>query len=104
LDVVESAPRYDPRILDAMRALDERGEPMAEIARRVGRVAAELGLPKPSYVHLRRYLIDYREHEDFQQRRRQEIRAILWDVYWDATYGKRIDPWEVEGRIREAGR
>ena len=57
--MVESAPRYDPRILEAVRALDDRGEPMAEIARRVGRVAAEFGLPKPSYVHLRRYLIEH---------------------------------------------
>jgi hypothetical protein len=102
--VVESAPRYDPRILEALRALDDRGEPMAEIARRVGRVAAELGLPKPSYVHLRRHLIEHREQQDYERRRRKEIRGILWDVYWDATYGKRIDPWEVEARIREAGR
>jgi len=76
--VVESAPRYDPRILEAVRALDDRGEPMAEIARRVGRVAAEFGLPKPSYVHLRRYLIEHRQQQELEQRRREEIREILW--------------------------
>jgi len=77
---------------------------MAEIARRVGRVAAEFGLPKPSYVHLRRYLIEHREQQELEQRRREEIREILWNVYWDATYGKLVDPWEVEQQIREAGR
>jgi len=102
--VVESAPRYDPRILEAVRALDDRGEPMAEIARRVGRVAAEFGLPKPSYLHLRRYLIEHREQQELEQRRCEEIREILWNVYWDATYGKLVDPWEVEQQIREAGR
>ena len=102
--MVESAPRYDPRILEAVRALDDRGEPMAEIARRVGRVAAEFGLPKPSIVHLRRYLIEHREQQELEQRRCEEIREILWNVYWDATYGKLVDPWEVEQQIREAGR
>ncbi len=101
--MVEIAPRYDPRIIDAIRALDDRGEPLAEIARRVGRVAAEYGLPKPSYVHLRRYIVEFREEEDAERRRNEEIRKALIDAYWDATYSKRIDPWSVEERIREAG-
>jgi len=102
--VVESAPRYDARILEAVRALDDRREPMAEIARQVGRVAAELGLPKPSYVHLRRYILEFREEEDFRQRRREEIRAILVDTYVDAMTSRVIDPYDVAERIREAGR
>jgi len=55
-------------------------------------------------VHVRRYLIEHRQQQELEQRRREEIREILWGVYWDATYGKRIDPWEVEQQIREAGR
>jgi len=102
--VVELAPRYDPRILQAVRALDDRGEPMAEIARRVGRVAAELDLPKPSYVHLRRYIIELREEQDAERSRRKEIAHILLDTYEDAMNSRRIDPWLVEERIREAGR
>jgi hypothetical protein len=101
--MVESAPRYDRRILDAVRALDDRGEPMAEIARRVGRVAAKHGLPKPSYVHLRRHIVDFREEQDAERTRNEEIRKIMVDVYWDATYAKRIDAWSVAERIREAG-
>jgi hypothetical protein len=102
--MVELAPRYDPRILDAVRALDDRGEPMAEIARRVGRVAAELGLPKPSYVHLRRYIIEFRDEQDAERARRREIVSILLDTYEDAMTSRRIDPWLVAERIRDAGR
>jgi len=102
--VVELAPRYDPRILEALRALDDRGEPMAEIARRVGRVAAKLGLPKPSYVHLRRCIIELREEQDAARERRREIADILLDTYVDAMNTGRVDPWVVEERIRNAGR
>jgi hypothetical protein len=102
--VVELAPRYDPRILEAARALDDRGEPMAETVRRVGRVAAELGLTKPSYVHLRRYIVEFRAEQDTERARRQEIAKILLDTYEDAMYSRIIDPWLVEERIRNAGR
>jgi hypothetical protein len=51
-----SAPRYDPRILAAARKLDDKSQPMAEICRRIGNAAEELGLPRPSYVHLRRII------------------------------------------------
>jgi hypothetical protein len=98
------APRYDSRILVAVRALDDRTQPMAEIARRVGAAAAELGLPKPSYVHLRRLILAYREEEDADRRRAEEIRQIAADVYLDLNRGRRVDAYEVEGRIREAGR
>ena len=98
------APRYDSRILVAVRALDDRTQPMAEIARRVGAAAAELGLPKPSYVHLRRLILSHREEEDADRRRAEEIRQIAADVYLDLNRGRRVDVYDVEDRIREAGR
>jgi hypothetical protein len=101
--VVECAPRYDSRILEAVRALDDRDEPMAETVRLVGRVAAELGLPKPSYVHLRRYIRELREEEAFRRARRREIAKILLDTYEDAMTSRRIDAYLVAERIREAG-
>lgn len=101
--VVDLAPRYDPRILAAIAALDDPVEPMAEIARRVGRVAAELGLPKPSYVHLRRYIRAYRTAKDAEVRRRREIRTILEDAYIDAMRGKIVDAYSVAERIRDPG-
>jgi hypothetical protein len=77
---------------------------MAEIARRVGAVAAELGLPRPSYVHLRRQILAHREEEDAEERRREEIKQIAEEVYLDLYRGRRVDAYEVENQIREAGR
>lgn len=98
--MVEIAPRYNPQILDAVYALDDRSEPMAEIARRVGRVAAELGLPKPSYVHLRRYIRVKREAEDEARERAAAIRAIFTDAYFDAMHSKVVNAYEIADRIR----
>lgn len=102
--MLEIAPRYDARILDALRALDDRTESMAEISRRVGIAAAQLGLPKPSYVHVRRYIVAHREEEDAERARREEIRKILWDAYYDFMQSRVVDAYEVADRIREAGR
>ncbi|HEX9599076.1 MAG TPA: hypothetical protein VF963_06840 [Gaiellaceae bacterium] len=102
--MVEIAPRYDRRILEAVRALDDRTEFMAEISRRVGVAAAQLGLPKPSYVHLRRFIVAYREEEDAERARREEIRRILYDAYYDVLRSRVVDAYDVAERIREAGR
>jgi hypothetical protein len=102
--VVEIAPRYDRRILEAVRALDDRAESMAEISRRVGVAAAQLGLPKPSYVHLRRFIVAHRVEEDAERVRREEIRRILSDAYYDVMRSRVVDAYEVTERIREAGR
>jgi 23S rRNA maturation-related 3'-5' exoribonuclease YhaM len=102
--MVEIAPRYDRRILDAVRALDDRTESIAEISRRIGVAAAQLGLPKPSYVHLRRYIVAHREAEDAERARRDQIRKILWDAYYDFMQSRVIDAYEVAERIREARR
>lgn len=77
---------------------------MAEISRRVGVAAAQLGLPKPSYVHLRRRILAHREEEDAEQARRDEIRQILLDAYYDFMRSRVIDAYDVAERIREAGR
>ena len=110
--MVQIAPRYDPQILLAVRALDDRAEPMAEIEGRergehrawVGATAAELGLPKPSYVHLRRLIVAHREEEDAERRRREEIRRILGEAYLDLHRGRVVNAYDVADRIREAGR
>jgi hypothetical protein len=101
--MVEIAPRYDPRISEAVRALDDRREPIAEISRRVGAAAAQLSLPKPSYVHLRRLIIAHREDQDAERARRAEIRRILGDAYLDLYRGRVVDAYELADRIREAG-
>jgi hypothetical protein len=101
--VVEIAPRYDARIVAAVRALDDRAEPMAEIARRVGAVAAELGLPKPSYVHLRSYILAHRAEQDDGRERRREGLDILMESYLDAMRSRVVNAYEIAERIREAG-
>lgn len=102
--MVEIAPRYDARILEAVRALDDRSEPMAEIARRIGAAAAQFGLPKPSYVHLRRLLVAHRREQDADRARHEEIRRILADAYLDLNRGRIVDAYEVADRIRRARR
>jgi hypothetical protein len=50
---VQFAPRIDPRILRALSKLDDPDESIAESRRRLGEVARELGLPRPSYERVR---------------------------------------------------
>jgi len=95
--MVRFAPRYSPRLLAAVRELDDRTVPLAETCRRVGAVAERLGLPRPSYAHLRRIILEEREHRD-------ELRAIASDAFRDAARGFVGDPIEVIERLRNARR
>ncbi|HEX5799188.1 MAG TPA: hypothetical protein VFY02_03720 [Gaiellaceae bacterium] len=77
--MTSSAPRIDPRLVAALERIDDESLPFAEVSRRVGRVAAELGLPKPSYEQVR---VLTRRH-----RRRElppDVRALLLDVAFRA--------------------
>jgi hypothetical protein len=100
--MVEIAPRYDDRIYAAARALDDSFEPMAETVRRVGRFAAEVGLPKPSYSHLRRYIRAHRAEQEADRERAAAIRKIVSDTYVDALRGKVIDAYAIAERVRDA--
>jgi hypothetical protein len=93
--VVPLAPRYSHHIFDAVRALDDPSQPMAETCRRVGVAAERMGLPRPSYSHLRRHIRDKRE-------RRAEIRSILHDVTTDLIAGKVPHPYVVMDRLQRA--
>jgi len=55
-----SAPRYDPRLLRAIRRLDDESLSIAEVCRRVGAAAEKIGVPRPSYVHVRRIVLSER--------------------------------------------
>ena len=55
-----SAPRYDPRLLRAIRRLDDESLSIAEVCRRVGAAAETMGVPRPSYVHVRRIVLSER--------------------------------------------
>ena len=56
-----SAPRYDRRLVRAIRRLDDETLPIAEVWRQVGEAAGRLGVPRPSYVHVRRIVVSERE-------------------------------------------
>ena len=102
--VVPLAPRYDPRIVELAVALDDPEEAMAETCRRVAAVAESFGLFRPSYAHLRRFLVEKRENDEAARARRAELRRIAADVYFDAMRGFVVDAYEVADRVREAGR
>jgi hypothetical protein len=51
--VLHFAPRIDSRLVAAAERLDNETTPIAETNRRVGAVAAELGLLRPSYEQVR---------------------------------------------------
>ncbi len=91
--MVVSAPRLDARLVAAALVLDDPGEPYAETCRRVGAVASELGLPRPSYDTVRLLVRVNREL-------RADIRSLLAPVAADLLNG-RLSPWDVD-RVREA--
>jgi hypothetical protein len=95
--MVASAPRYSARIPDLIRALDDRSESIAEIARRVCAAAEKSGLTRPSYVHLRRLI-----HEE--RRRQDDFRELSGEVAIDLVRGVRIDPYDIADRARNIRR
>jgi hypothetical protein len=81
----QSAPRYDARLLRAIRRLDDESLSIAEVCRRVGDRAGQLGLARPSYVHVRRIVQDERA-------RRAELREIRNEVLGRLITGRVPDP------------
>jgi hypothetical protein len=93
--VTPSAPRYDARIVDAVRRLDDERVSMAETCRRVGDVAVTLGLPRPSIVHLRRLVRAERE-------RAREIDGLLESLVAEALTGRAPRLVAANAKVREA--
>ena len=58
--MLQFAPRIDSRLVAAAERLDNPTTPIAETNRRVGEVAAELGLVRPSYEQIRRIVMQAR--------------------------------------------
>jgi hypothetical protein len=72
-----SSPSTRLRLRELVAALDEDGAPAAATWRLVGETAANLGLPRPSYPHVRRLVRD--------ERRRRRARRELQDVVREAA-------------------
>jgi hypothetical protein len=58
--VVDIAPRLTQRLIDAIERRARERVPIAEINRRVGDEAERMGLPRPSYEHVRRLVHESR--------------------------------------------
>jgi len=90
----QSAPRYDPRLVRAIRRLDDESLPIAEVWRRVGTYAERLGVPRPSYAHVRRIVVSERERAAAMREIRDAVAARL-------AAGRVPDPVAVLSRIGE---
>jgi hypothetical protein len=66
-----------PRLRELVAALDEDDAPVAATWRLVSETAANIGLPRPSYPHIRRLVLD--------ERRRRRARAEIRDVVKEAA-------------------
>ena len=77
--MVASAPRIDTRLIAALERLDDRRVPIAETYRRLGRVARELRLYRPSYEQVRRLV-----HLARQRGRLPSAGDVLLDVAFRA--------------------
>jgi hypothetical protein len=82
-----SVPRCDPRLHALVVALDAECVPAAETWRQVGEVAAELGLPRPSY-HTIRELV---RAERLRQRARTATRRAALEVLTAAGSARVVD-------------
>jgi hypothetical protein len=68
----KQAPRLDPRLVAALRRLDDVTEPIAETCRRVGLTAERLGVVRPSYEQVR-VLVHAERRRAVERRARQEL-------------------------------
>jgi hypothetical protein len=66
-----------PRLRELVASLDEDDVPMAATWRLVAETAANLGLPQPSYPHIRRLVLD--------ERRRRRAREAIRDIVKEAA-------------------
>ena len=69
------APRFSPRLIDAIVRLDDRRIPVAEVNRRVGQEAERLGLRRPSYQRVRVLV-----HQLRRVRKQPTTAAVLLEV------------------------
>jgi len=91
-------------VLETLKDVDDRRESIAEICRRVNAIIAELGVPRVSYVHLRRLVHEHRWEEDARRARREELLRIVAEMYLDSLSGRVTDPFSAAERVRRARR
>jgi hypothetical protein len=90
--MVESAPRLDPRLVAAISVLYDSRESMGEATRRLGALASELGLPRPSYSQVRRLVIAERQRRVERRERLDQLDRTI------AGLIRHAHPYELFGR------
>jgi hypothetical protein len=90
--MTSSSPRYHPRLIRAIRRLDDESVPIAEVWRRVGARADRLGVSRPGYDHVRRIILAERE-------RKAELREIRNEVVGTLAARRVPDPVDVLDRL-----
>jgi hypothetical protein len=81
--------------MSAVRALCGERVAVAEIWRHAGRVAEELGVPRPSYSHVRRLVLVEREY-------RAEMRKLAGRALGDVFGHRVVDVAGVATDVRDA--
>ena len=86
-----------PRLRELVAALDEDGAPAAATWRLVGETAAKVGLPRPSYPHVRRLVVTDRRRRAARDELRDAIREAAATLAagrapgYDYTLGRLLD-------------
>lgn len=93
--MVRAAPRYAGRLEREISRLDDENEPIAEICRRVAARAQELGLVRPSHVHLRELVRAARE----RRAEERELRELRREAVVRLAVGLPVDVDALEARI-----
>jgi hypothetical protein len=73
-----------PRLRELVAALDEDDAPMGTTWRLVGEIAAKVGLPRPSYPHVRRLV----QAERRRRAARRELRDVLKETASTVASGR----------------
>jgi hypothetical protein len=78
--VYAAAPRVERRFLEALIRLDDRSLPIAETYRRSRDLADRMGVPRPSYEHVRLHLQAARRRELARKRARDLLFELAYNT------------------------
>jgi len=84
--VYAAAPRVERRFLEALRRLDDRSVPIAETYRRARGLADQMGVPRPSYEHVRLHLQATR----WRELDRKKARDLLFELAYNTRAADQV--------------
>ena len=82
-----ASPRLDERLLEAIAAVDDTSQPIAETYRRARVLAAAFGFPHPSYERVRQHVHLVRAESQRARAKRETLLAVaLYQAPVSALY------------------